>query len=134
MQNQLYKVAFAIILLCGLASGFASNEHRSDLCSAGSKNINGNWYCQEVDAVRYTNVGKSGTYNRVISMNSDGQCLTEPYSFSGPLSPLNEEVSVSNSLLPFPRVNLTFKGLSAFPRTNSSQAICRLHTSPIRKP
>ena len=63
---------------------------RADPCVV----INGNWYCQSVQAIQYSNVGTSGAYNNIIAMDtSDGNCTTVPKPFSGPLSPLDEEVS-----------------------------------------
>lgn len=56
-------------------------------------NYQGNFYCSQVDAITYTSVGGSGSYNKVTNMDSDsGTCSNEPYGYSGSLSPLNEEV------------------------------------------
>jgi len=92
MKHQIYSVAFAMLSLFLMALGLSVTA-RGDLCAAGSNQIGGNWYCQAVDAVRYTNVGTSGSYDRVVDMKPDGTCVTEPHAFTGPLSPLNEEVS-----------------------------------------
>lgn len=54
--------------------------------------INGNWYGQAVDRIIYDGWDSSGTYNEVVDM-SNGQCKMQPTTFSGSLSPLNEEVS-----------------------------------------
>lgn len=56
--------------------------------------IAGNTYCGAVKQVVYNNVGFSGTYDKVTSFNSDGTCSQESFSFSGSLSPLDEEVTV----------------------------------------
>lgn len=56
--------------------------------------IAGNYYCSEVDLVQYLGVGFSGTYNRVTAFNQDGTCASVPQQFSGPLSPLDEELTV----------------------------------------
>lgn len=66
---------------------------RADLCSQGSEQIEGNVYCQPVEAIRYSNVGASGSYNEITKMGSDGSCSSMPKHFSGPLAPLDEEVS-----------------------------------------
>ncbi|KAK9469141.1 putative TOS1-like glycosyl hydrolase-domain-containing protein [Lipomyces arxii] len=55
--------------------------------------MGGNYYCDDVSAVAYDNVGFSGSYNDVTSMDNC-QCETAPVSFSGPLAPLNEDVSL----------------------------------------
>ncbi|KAI9648242.1 target of Sbf [Ciborinia camelliae] len=60
---------------------------------SGCSEVSGNWYCNPVDAVMYSNVGAPGTYNQVTNMASNGVCSSTPKSFSGPLSPLDEEVS-----------------------------------------
>ncbi len=37
---------------------------QADLCAKGSQEIDGNWFCQPVTAIRYNNVGTPGTYVR----------------------------------------------------------------------
>jgi hypothetical protein len=61
--------------------------------------IGGNWYCSPVDAISYTNFGNPGKYREVTGMYDDGTCSSMSKSFSGPMSPLNEEVSFSSTLL-----------------------------------
>ncbi|KAK2767856.1 target of Sbf [Emmonsiellopsis sp. PD_33] len=62
-------------------------------CAAGTaQQIGGNWYCSAVDSITYTNFGSSGTYNEVTSMGG-GSCSSKAKEYSGPLAPLNEEVS-----------------------------------------
>jgi hypothetical protein len=65
----------------------------ADLCGMGSKEIDGNWFCQAVQAIQYSNVGIPGTYNQITEMASSGVCSSQPKHFSGPISPLDEEVS-----------------------------------------
>lgn len=80
------KTAMAVLAFCaGLAS--------ADQCAKGSVNEGGNFYCQPVKAVTYSGVGHTGSYNKVTSMTG-GQCSQEPVSYSGPLAPLDEEVSL----------------------------------------
>ena len=79
----------AIIFLLGLTFLW---KVQADLCAAGSQEIGGNWYCQAVTGIQYSNVGTPGTYNSVIDMTSEGVCSSQPKHFSGPLSPLDEEV------------------------------------------
>lgn len=54
----------------------------------------GNYYCSATKKVTYDGVGYSGSYPDVTAMNDDGSCDTTPKSFSGNLSPLNEELSL----------------------------------------
>ncbi|CDR42350.1 CYFA0S09e01750g1_1 [Cyberlindnera fabianii] len=63
--------------------------------SAGCSYEGGNYFCSEVSAVTYQNVGYSGTYKDVTNMDeSSCQCTQESVSFSGTNSPLDEELSV----------------------------------------
>ncbi|KAK0118145.1 target of Sbf [Cadophora gregata] len=67
----------------------------ADLCSKGSKMMEGNSYCQEVKSVKYLNVGKQGgVYKEVIGMDGTGTCETRAKHFAGHLAPFNEELSL----------------------------------------
>lgn len=62
-------------------------------CASGTaREVEGNWYCEAVDGIRYTNVGRTGRYRDVNAMNPDGSCSSTWKTFDGPISPLNEEV------------------------------------------
>jgi hypothetical protein len=55
--------------------------------------IAGNYYCSQTNAIKYNNVGFSGTYNQVTGMDSTScQCSSQKVSFSGGLAPLNQDV------------------------------------------
>ncbi|CAL9731256.1 hypothetical protein MOUN0_L04654 [Monosporozyma unispora] len=55
----------------------------------------GNYYCSSTDAIVYSNVGISGSYNDVTSMDETScACSSQPIQFSGNLAPLDEELSV----------------------------------------
>ncbi|KAH3675667.1 hypothetical protein WICMUC_002584 [Wickerhamomyces mucosus] len=57
--------------------------------------VSGNYYCDEVSAVVYNNVGYSGSYSDVTNMDeSSCECTQESVSFEGTNSPLDEELSV----------------------------------------
>lgn len=64
--------------------------------SAGSCDyISGNYYCDQTTKVTYEGVGFSGSYKDVTNMDeSSGSCSSSSLSFSGNLSPLDEELSV----------------------------------------
>lgn len=67
---------------------------KRDLCANGSTDDNGNWYCQKVDAITYTGLSGSGSYNKVTSMDSSAStCGSSPQAYSGSMAPLDEEVS-----------------------------------------
>ena len=55
------------------------------------RELEGNWYCNNVSAITYNNFGTSGTYDQVTDMNG---CKTKTVAYSGPLAPLDEEVTV----------------------------------------
>lgn len=66
----------------------------ADLCTDGSVNDGGNWYCQEVSAITYTGLEGSGSYNKITNMDStSGSCSSSAYGYSGTMAPLDEEVS-----------------------------------------
>ena len=55
--------------------------------------IDGNYYCAQTSAIKFNNIGFSGTYNQVTSMDSSTcECTSQPVSFGGGLAPLNHEV------------------------------------------
>lgn len=82
-NNVVFVAASSLALLSGSLA---------DQCASGSSLLGGNWYCQPVEAIRYMNVGTAGSYKEVIQMNADGTCKRRAKPFSGPLSPLDEEV------------------------------------------
>jgi hypothetical protein len=87
MQSKLpIVVAATLIALSGT---------HADLCGVGRTEIRGNWFCQPVEAIRYSNVGTAGSYKKIVNMTSDGNCESVPKDFSGPLSPLDEEVKTT---------------------------------------
>ncbi|KAH8787427.1 putative TOS1-like glycosyl hydrolase-domain-containing protein [Hyaloscypha sp. PMI_1271] len=82
--------------IVALAALLSVGNVLADLCAMGPKQeLNGNWFCQPVKAIQYSNVGSSGSYRQITSMNSQtGSCEYQMKAFSGPLAPLNEEVSL----------------------------------------
>lgn len=63
--------------------------------SADCDYIDGNYYCNSVTAVKYQNLGFSGSYQDVTAMDeSSCSCSSEAFSFSGEMAPLDEELSV----------------------------------------
>ncbi|KAI5953148.1 TOS1 [Candida jiufengensis] len=55
----------------------------------------GNYYCSETNKIIYKDIGFQGTYQDVTNMDeTSGTCSQQSYSFSGNLSPLDEELSV----------------------------------------
>jgi hypothetical protein len=82
------KVAFAVgaVLAASVARAVAQ------ACASGpAQEINGNWYCQAVGAITYSNFDTPGTYNKVTTM-ADGICESTPQNYSGPMAPMDEEV------------------------------------------
>lgn len=69
-------------------------ETSQQLCALGSVDENGNYFCQAVSQIVYTNVGTSGaSYEDVVSMDSQtGTCQKQAKSISGGLAPFDEPV------------------------------------------
>ena len=78
------------IAIASLVSGAAGQA-----CADGrAQEINGNWYCQAVQAITYTNFGSVGSYNKVNLMDQQsGTCGSSPYGYRGAMAPMDEEVS-----------------------------------------
>lgn len=66
----------------------------ADQCERGAINEKGNWFCQQVKKVKYTDVGGEGVYEKVTGMSPDGKCSFEPVTYSAPCGPFCEELSV----------------------------------------
>ena len=78
-------------ILLTVASLLAVSATAQESCAED----NGNWFCQAVRAIVYTQVGGSGAYNKVTNMDSDsGSCSSSPYEYSGNVAPLDEEVRI----------------------------------------
>ncbi|KAK0516020.1 hypothetical protein JMJ35_002054 [Cladonia borealis] len=86
----------AIALITPFLILLGAIESNAQASAAGTaQEINGNWYCSEVNAISYTDFPGNGSYNKVTNMDAaTGQCSFEQYGYSGSLSPLNEELSL----------------------------------------
>jgi hypothetical protein len=82
------KVALAArAVLAGSIAGAAAQA-----CASGpAQEIQGNWYCQAVSAITYSNFDTPGTYNKVTTMEN-GVCESTPQSYGGAMAPMDEEV------------------------------------------
>ncbi|OBT56948.1 hypothetical protein VE04_03192 [Pseudogymnoascus sp. 24MN13] len=100
--------------IASLILAFAASSAVADQCASGSTLDGGNYFCQLVDAIQYSNVGHAGAYNKVTSMGSDGKCATTPVSYSGSLAPLDEEVSLHF------RGPITLKQVAVYTKTSGS--------------
>lgn len=77
--------------LLALATSLVASAQASSSCTE----TGGNWYCDETSKIIYKGIGFSGSYSDVTAMDeSSGSCSSETVSFSGTLSPLDEELSV----------------------------------------
>ncbi|PQE20144.1 hypothetical protein CJF30_00001454 [Rutstroemia sp. NJR-2017a BBW] len=76
--------------LLAAAIGLSTMVTSTNACA----DISGNSYCNPVEGIEYDNVGTAGSYNQIIDMPPDGHCKSKPRPFSGPISPLDEEVSL----------------------------------------
>jgi len=88
--------AFLAFAVAARAAVVARGTASSQLCAGSSFEESGNWYCRPVHRITYQNVGTSGVYNEVVSMDQQtGNCEFRPKQFSGPLAPFNEPVSLT---------------------------------------
>lgn len=53
----------------------------------------GNWFCKQVSSIKYENIGGDGRFQDVTGMSINGECQMAEKPFSGPLAPLDEDVS-----------------------------------------
>lgn len=82
---------FSNTLLLGNILSVLSTLSKADQCTFSG----GNYYCSETDAIIYSNVGTSSSYQDVTSMDENTcACSSSAKTFSGNLAPLNEELSV----------------------------------------
>ncbi|KAJ4164424.1 hypothetical protein LMH87_006100 [Akanthomyces muscarius] len=63
-------------------------------CTGTAKDEGGNWFCGVVNHILYQGIGGSGSYEAVTAMTSTGECKKATKSYSGPLAPLNEGLSL----------------------------------------
>ncbi|KPI45163.1 Protein TOS1 [Cyphellophora attinorum] len=62
--------------------------------SQGCIEENGNWYCQQTNAITYSNFGQAGAYSKITAMDSEsGTCSSQRQTYKGGLAPLDDEVS-----------------------------------------
>jgi hypothetical protein len=86
----------AIIVIIVVATLLFVGNVQADMCGMGRKEVAGNWFCQPVQAIQYSNVGSSGSYKQITDMDlKTGSCQSQMKPYSGPLAPLDEEVSRS---------------------------------------
>jgi hypothetical protein len=63
-------------------------------CSVTTTLEDGNYYCEAVSQISYTNLVGSGTYESVSYMDSTGTCDFTNTTYSGSIAPFDEELSV----------------------------------------
>ena len=81
-----------IVFTAGVVLATSVADVAAQACASGAaQEINGNWYCQAVNAITYSNFDAPGTYNKVTTM-ANGVCESTPQSYSGAMAPMNEEV------------------------------------------
>ena len=114
-------------LLIAIATSVSilSSAHAQACANGAASEINGNWYCQPVNAISYLNMGTPGSYNKITSMDG-GQCGSTPQSYSGSIAPLDEEVQTSQNK-PLSVIAYVFTDFVALSWTSLAEAICILH-------
>jgi hypothetical protein len=85
LPNMRYALTFAALL------GFAVNALAD---TAGCQILAGTQYCNAAQVISWSNFGMSGTYDRVVAMDSaDGYCGKQSTTYAGGMAPFDEEVS-----------------------------------------
>ncbi|KPM38622.1 hypothetical protein AK830_g7950 [Neonectria ditissima] len=83
------KYTAAIVLAStGLSSALTQQ------CTGTAAEEGGNWFCGVIDQILYEGFSGSGTYKAVTNMGDNGQCDSEDVPYSGPLAPLDEDLSI----------------------------------------
>jgi hypothetical protein len=77
-----------------LAAAILTPTIASTANSQGCIEENGNWYCQQTNAITYSNFGQAGAYSKITAMDSEsGTCSSQTQTYKGGLAPLDDEVS-----------------------------------------
>ncbi|KAH7001606.1 putative TOS1-like glycosyl hydrolase-domain-containing protein [Ilyonectria destructans] len=83
------KYTTAIVLAStGLASALTQQ------CTGTAAEEGGNWFCGAIEQILYEGFSGSGSYKEVTNMGASGECETKDTPYSGPLAPLDEDLSV----------------------------------------
>ncbi|KAI1917157.1 target of Sbf [Ophidiomyces ophidiicola] len=83
-----YKLAIGAALAASVTSVAAQ------ACDPGTaRQLGGNWYCKLVDSITYNNFESSGSYDEITGMDN-GRCTSQKKAYSGPLAPLDGEISL----------------------------------------
>ena len=82
---------FSTSILYTIATALVSTSS----VAADCQYVGGNYYCNSVNAIKYTGIGFAGSYQDVNNMDeSSCQCSSNALAFSGTMSPLDEELSI----------------------------------------
>ncbi|CAM1504307.1 Fc.00g018980.m01.CDS01 [Cosmosporella sp. VM-42] len=63
-------------------------------CSGTAVDEGGNWFCGAVKQIMYEGIVGSGSFKGVTNMGENGQCDTADVPYSGPLAPLDQDLSL----------------------------------------
>lgn len=78
----------AVLASAGSASALIKD------CTGTATNEGGNWFCGAVDHILYSGIKGAGSYQAVTKMTESGECLRESRAYSGPLAPLDQDLSL----------------------------------------
>ncbi|KAF4980810.1 hypothetical protein FZEAL_3264 [Fusarium zealandicum] len=77
-----------LLASAGLASAVTQQ------CTGNALEEGGNWFCGSVKQIMYEGFSGIGSYKAVTNMGENGQCESEDIPYSGPLAPLDEDLSI----------------------------------------
>ena len=98
--RKLIKMQYHRVLVLGIAALCFAVTTRGKAAANGATEIDGNWYGNVVNAIRYDNVDCTATYSSIVAMSTDGTCVSVPETVSGPLAPFSEEVCAPSIVEP----------------------------------
>jgi len=58
----------------------------------------GNDYCNQIEALSFSNFGTAGQYEKVVEMGPGGQCGFANQTYQGGMAPFDEEVRIHQLL------------------------------------
>lgn len=82
------SAAIAMVATANMAAALTQQ------CSGAAFNEGGNFFCGAINHILYQGIGGSGNYEEVTHMGPTGECKKTSQSYSGPLAPFDEDVSL----------------------------------------
>ncbi|KAK5992805.1 PGA52-like protein [Cladobotryum mycophilum] len=82
------KTSAALLATASLATALTQQ------CTGNAVDEGGNWFCGAVSHILYEGLVGKGSFKAVTHMGDNGECTMEDKTYSGPLAPLDEDLSI----------------------------------------